>query len=1236
LLNINAEPSLVGGDYTISVNQTVQKAAADGSEAMNPAPVSTQHLKVHAPRFQLPPGIVHSTYPPQGLGDKDNVLPHMVFEDPHFPWEQSGSPIQDEKDDENERKTGKIPINKVPWVALLTFTETELRLSEQELGKKSQGGLFPEVTRIPSKSIPPPAGREQNKSTFSVQLTMQEYLEMGSGSSPTVVTPIWDSNKMDPIDPDIQADVIFPPASLADDLLVSYDDSGARVPFPSDGTKVLPDLSRFKWLSHVRDINTANVAGAGSNDDGLYSVVHAHRTGPLDIKTATPVIVHLVTLEGLEVSEGETPHVQLPLSAAGQPGRVAFVSLYSWTYLCLPPGEVNFMDSMRRIGFSIESNQCWLRTPDDVIAKFTAASKPTANTKSSPPAPPTPQQLITSRLADRSTDGFCLQRYRLQTGEETVAFYRGPFTPKYMKPIDESWWPYQSNFSSDYQIIDPQLGTVDITYSAAWQLGKTLAIADQAYTAALVRLRGVIQTTGRRGTLKEQAAQPSKSKAEVTGSLSNTVDLLTELAFPPGEKVPSSLLHRHQHHALKPPKFRRKGAPDEIVSPDEVNNAFFRYHVHKTARHLGSAKVPKAAAPSPPAPSPDDDVFIPFNDISVPVSTDWQIVQNWLLDNMFFKNIPAHYFIPDASYLPLESIRFFYVDSNWVDAFIDGALSVGNHLDREDDVVRQALKYNLNSYLKTKYSVSHPGQPDLNYYPQMPCFGFLLRSAVVHAFPDLEIHAPWNSGDDKADGKREPTLRFEAIAKDTLLCLFDRMPGSAHWDPDLQITLSQPPHQQCFRVGVPDGLTVDKLEVEIPPVYSTTDTPPNVERYAPLRAITWYQNGSAPTGEADISVPKAVFDWNSRMIPTNQFAAAAQAVLAHDLTVGTKQYYDNANPTSAMVGTVLTSYVSKMRIDVPKTTITDPNDPRLPQDFTKQPRQIRIPDLGPTDPDQYEKVPDDPDPNDGPIPPSPPLPPTPKPTPPHPHSTSGLPGVPSGFKPDAEPLIPPCEVVNVGPDKDPIRGLNAQFPPVIFPLGTVPPPTSSYPPVTIQLPTAGSAADHPVDLVVSMVRTKRHDVDHNLQLFCITVEVPVGDRPDDLIRAATKPTAARMLTNVRFNVHVSPLSHTDSGGHRRDKLVFTLIPRSQGLLVPLRNTAEVSFVIYQVALNSAAGMPAVQITENYRWQNGQDRAKGYRVVAPQPNLIVLSKIAPVPTRSTHHTTEEPEPCGTAPTTYRHT
>lgn len=672
-------PGLQGGVYNVKVNQHVEHSETTNGGTDQLDLESNQQFDVNAPRFTLPPGIVHQTYPPQGLGDHNNVLPHIVFEDPHLPWEQEGSPSQDAHDAQAEEQGGLGPRNMVPWVALLSFTEDEIKLAPTELLPKSLGGLFPEKIAIPPKSIPPPDGREQNKATFSMSLTMGEYLEMagdgrddkGQKTTPpaSVIAPIRDNSSLEPIDREQQVEVVYIPTKHFEKLVSSYDGaSGSPIPPSSDGSKTIPDVSRYKYLAHVRNVNTRNMANAGLEDNGLYSVVHADRTGPLDITTPKPVIVHLVTLEGIE------SHLSLPLDTTKQ--RVALVSLYSWTYLCLPPDDVNFVDTMTVIANEIKSGECWLRAPGTVYQPMLLDSPVSSGGTVEPHAK------LQDRLARRMQDGYTLTRYLLQTGEETVALFRGPLTPTHVPQISEPSWPYQSNFSTDYQIVDRQLGIMDITYSAAWQLGRTLGIADQAFCAALVRLRGDVQTTARRQAQRETGTNiPNKSKMQTFASLSRSVNALNILGAAAPGLITSDPSDRFTKSEQSSPKFALgddKSVPAQLA---DVRQAVFRAQIQRRSVQLSSAKEAVGQTSSGPVDdTTGEEVYIPFNDINIPNSSDWQVVQTWILDNLFLKNIPAHYLIPDASFLPREAMRFFYIDQNWMDAFIDGALSIGNHL----------------------------------------------------------------------------------------------------------------------------------------------------------------------------------------------------------------------------------------------------------------------------------------------------------------------------------------------------------------------------------------------------------------------------------------------------------------------------------------------------------------------------------------------------------------------------
>jgi hypothetical protein len=633
-------PALVAGPHHIEVHQSVQPP--DGATTSLPLDLtSSADFVVVAPRFSLPDSDIHSIYPPQGHGDHLRVLPHVVFTDEHLPWERAAS-----------KKVEPTPErNRVPWLALFVFTQDELRLLPSEL-------------KGPSKIFP---SEQTQSTTLSVNMTITDLWTMVDKDR--VLTPIQD-NIDDPIDPataNTKTNLIFVTKDQIDDLFRSYNDDGSKKSVDT------PDLVKYKYLAHVRNINTEGMTNVGVLDefgdpvDQLFSVVVAHRTGPWTIKEPTPVVVHLVSLEGIE----ENIHLD-NLSKSTVP-YVALCSLYSWTYQCLPPESVNFYDEMKHIGSTPQVDQL-LRVPYDTYKSYLISPEP-----------------ATQRVGGRLQDGFTLARWRVRTGESTAAIVRGPFVPT---QVSYDLQP-QSTFSTDLEILDRKAGIVDVSYSLAWQLGKTMAIADQAFTASVARIRLTIHNQAMQALKANEIIQLHRSRTQVVKNLRNSIDLLGDL---------------HNRSELDP--LRKWHRPPSRPSPklgffDPAIQDNFLKEAKKVAKRLASTLD-----------DPTGKKY--YNEHNRPYSTDWALMLKWILDRKYFVGIPAHYLITDPAHLPSESLRFFYVDKNWVEALVDGALSICCHLEQDDDQIRTAIKTTLDDYIRMQ-------DPDIGYAPQIPTFGFLMR-----------------------------------------------------------------------------------------------------------------------------------------------------------------------------------------------------------------------------------------------------------------------------------------------------------------------------------------------------------------------------------------------------------------------------------------------------------------------------------------------------------------------------
>ena len=133
-------------------------------------------------------------------------------------------------------------------------------------------------------------------------------------------------------------------------------------------------------------------------------------------------------------------------------------------------------------------------------------------------------------------------------------------------------------------------------------------------------------------------------------------------------------------------------------------------------------------------------------------------IANWFQDLELLKNVPFNYLVPDTRLLPPESLRFFWIDSYWVDCLQDGAFSVGR-VTKEDlrlDVQSRSLRRSKTQSDKT-------------------ITGFLLHSEVVSGWPGLEIegYATPVTGNNFVGPENKLTiLRRDLLSDNILLCFF--------------------------------------------------------------------------------------------------------------------------------------------------------------------------------------------------------------------------------------------------------------------------------------------------------------------------------------------------------------------------------------------------------------------------------------------------------------------------------
>lgn len=171
------------------------------------------------------------------------------------------------------------------------------------------------------------------------------------------------------------------------------------------------------------------------------------------------------------------------------------------------------------------------------------------------------------------------------------------------------------------------------------------------------------------------------------------------------------------------------------------------------------------------------------------------------------KGIPFSYLVPDENLLPPESIRFFCVDENWLDALINGAMSIGRTTKDEADTdagymeiagpeaTRQLGKIRFERMHRNHRKTGAP-----NDVVSAERAGFLVRSELVGKWKALEVFG-------YQENRQLEILRLESLTDEILLCIFDGVPD--------EIVISEP--KTGLRFGAPDHTGVITLR-------STEDT----------------------------------------------------------------------------------------------------------------------------------------------------------------------------------------------------------------------------------------------------------------------------------------------------------------------------------------------------------------------------------------------------------------------------
>jgi hypothetical protein len=723
----NYVPLVKDAQYTITVTQDltvdVKQTDADGG---NPAVTSppqapaTQTVILRGPRFSVDPADVQRAFPPSGgTGVYDQFLPMIVLSRRALPWER-------------DLDVSVPDPSAYPWVALLVFDAGELL--------------------VPGGGDPPPPGSQQSP-TRTASVPLGDAVD-GTFNGVSTAGP--------------------PPGTLGAKLTLADDEDPTQINCnvievsAATFDALVPGTADLKLLAHVREVTTDDKVTSAAADT-WFSTVIANRFAPSPAQGATTGrsnVVHLVSLEGFGAWLGDDGP-----TVGSQYERVRLVSLYSWAFTSMPDPAEDFEQLTTNLVSTASDggSGLLLRIP---APSWTVVAPPTA-------AP-------AMGALTRVQDGYAALSYTAQSGEQTFAWYRGPFaatpTAHFLEnaPPGTTDNPEAPTTASEALVYDPQTGIFDVSYALAFQTGRSLALASLPFATALLQYRRtanalVDQVLELMRTPLLAAKLRADGILDASGNLTPTgVDDLAELlatGITPNALV--DVLATELYDGIAQQVGQTGGfttadaqtQPSDPVTPPPVVPADLSTLMQDPTVVALLTQVSGLQTGAPPTGQ--------FQDAILP-----DLIVSWLARTALLEGVPFSNLVPDERMLPVESVRFFYVDPNWIDALIDGALSAGIQTSR-DSLLQQILRDPLHDAVDAALLELRDTMRGVPVTPPTALgsmTGFILRSALVAGWPGLEVRA-YAAGEEPMK-----PLRLDRVAPGVMIGIYPDVPVRLEFD----------------------------------------------------------------------------------------------------------------------------------------------------------------------------------------------------------------------------------------------------------------------------------------------------------------------------------------------------------------------------------------------------------------------------------------------------------------------
>jgi hypothetical protein len=212
---------------------------------------------------------------------------------------------------------------------------------------------------------------------------------------------------------------------------------------------IAPNFADLSYLTHARQTVNEGVPYGPE-----YATVMANRLPQPGGTTS----VHLVSYEGRFKDRA------FDYTSTSDEQPVRLVTLKNWTFTC-PPLGADFAQMVQALNPSSAN-----------LTKTTAATVPMGVRL---PAVSTDSAIV----AKRKAEGYVLLPHDQRNGGTSASWYRGPLIGK---PHPDEPMHVSSILEADsLYALDAETGLLDVSYGAAWQLGRLMAMRDKAFSLRL-------------------------------------------------------------------------------------------------------------------------------------------------------------------------------------------------------------------------------------------------------------------------------------------------------------------------------------------------------------------------------------------------------------------------------------------------------------------------------------------------------------------------------------------------------------------------------------------------------------------------------------------------------------------------------------------------------------------------------------------------------------------------------